>query len=197
MRKVVLSFFAIVFFAGCSSGMSERNAIPTATPEPVPPTSTPIPLSELDLEPLLIQAGDLPAGLSGAQVRDDPPMAFKDVPSGDNMIWQQFQRGQDPAGYVAVFVYEDAAQVDQAYEAMKDMLVNGHAEESQDVGDRLHTDWYSSMFSESMGGIDSAHGVFTHCHAAVFIQFHDTTDVAAVSAYAKRLDARLEPLICP
>jgi len=79
------------------------------------PTLTPIPLSALKLDQILIQSGDLPAGLSGAQIRDTAPAMFKDVPMADSTIYQQLARNGNSASGVAVFLYEDKSKVDKAY----------------------------------------------------------------------------------
>ncbi len=72
-------------------------------------------LSEVDLEPLLIQSGDLPAGFSGSQVRDRAPDMFKEVPTPQKAISQQLQRNGSATGTVTVLLYDSADDVAKAY----------------------------------------------------------------------------------
>ena len=90
-----------------------------------------IPLSQLKLDSLLVQTGDLPAGLAGAQIRDTAPGMFKDLPTAENAIYQQFARGGDSAGGVAVFLYEDESKIGQAY----DGILNGMGSDTKPISD--------------------------------------------------------------
>ena len=77
MRSVYYLLFIVVFLVACSSASPDAAPPPTSTftLEPTAPP-TQVPLSELDLSSILIQPGDLSAGITGAQVRDMLPAMF-------------------------------------------------------------------------------------------------------------------------
>ena len=97
------------------------TATPTLTPTPIP-TATPtlIPLSEIDLEPLLVQPGDLPVGYSASQVRGGMPDDFSTLPTAENVITQLFEKNGDIGvfgdigGSVTVLLYESNTNIDLA-----------------------------------------------------------------------------------
>jgi len=70
-------------------------------------TPTPIPLSELNLEDILIKPGDLPAGFSGGQIKDVLPGVFDklNVPKADQFIFQQLVRNGDLTGGVVLLLF--------------------------------------------------------------------------------------------
>lgn len=152
------------------------------------PTATPIPLSQLKLDSLLVQTGDLPAGLAGAQIRDTAPGMFKGLPAADNTIFQQFARGGDSAGGVAVFLFEDESKIRQAY----DEILGGMGSDAKpisDIGEK------ASVVVISLG-IEALDLVFTRCNFVVHIRFTGTLDVDEIQSYAKRLDTRLTEVVC-
>ncbi len=181
---------------------------PTPTNTPVPPsptntpTATPIPLSELDLEPLLIQPGDLPAGFSGAQVKDVAPNMFDDLSAAENTIDQRFERGGDTAGGVTVFLYDSTSEIEEAYallmsiEADYVVLLTGgmNIQTVTGVGEQAIV----SVLSFSVGGfaLESSDLAFIRCNAVVHIRMAGVVDIDTIKAYAKRLDSRLEPVVC-
>src|SRR5215207_1013767 len=86
-----------------------------AAPLPATAAQTAVPLAELDLAPLLIQSGDLPVGLSGAQVNDTVPPGLRAVPTPAKAIDQRFQQNGTIAGGVVVLLYEASADVESAF----------------------------------------------------------------------------------
>ena len=176
---------------------------PTHTPMPTnTPTPTPIPLSELRLEPLLIQPGDLPAGFSVAQVKDVAPSMFDDLPSAENTIDQRFERGGDTAGGVTVFLYDSTSEIEEAYALLMSieadyvaLLTGGmNVQTVTGVGEQAIV----SVLSLSVGGftLESSDLAFIRCNAVVHIRMAGVVDIDTIKAYAKRLDSRLEPVVC-
>jgi len=170
---------------------------PTDTPVPPTPTNTPtpsaIPLSELELEPLLIQPGDLPAGFSGAQVRDVAPGMFDETPTAENAISQQFERGGDTAGGVAVLLYDSKSEIEEAYALFVSGMA-GNVQTVTGVGEQAAV----SVWSLSVLGITrkGSELLFIRCGAVAHIRMADVVDIDTITAYAKRLDSRLEPVVC-
>jgi len=166
------------------------------------PTATPIPLSELDLEPLLIQPGDLPAGFSGAQIKDVAPSMFDDLPAAENTIDQRFERGGDTAGGVTVFLYGSTSKIEEAYALLMSIEADYVALLTDDMNVQTVTgvgeQAIVSVVSLSMGGftLESSDLDFVRCSAVVHIRMVGVADIDTIRAYAKRLDKRLEPVVC-
>ncbi len=203
-RLVFSTIFVIAVLTACAPGASSpAGSIPTTLPEPtmqptamptekptiVPTaTATPVPLSALKLDSLLVQAGDLPAGLSGAQIRDTAPAMFKAVPQADKTIYQQFARNGSPAGGVAVFLYEDNANVDKAYS----VILAGMGSDSKPVS-KLGDKASIAILTVGMEGGDL---IFTRCNGVVHIRMTGTSSADEITSYAKRLDTRLSEVAC-
>jgi hypothetical protein len=204
-KRLVFSvvFIVAVLMSACAPGVSPVTSNPTGAPEPtVQPTiiptekptiaptatATPMPLSALKLDSLLIQSGDLPAGLSGAQIRDTAPLMFEKVPKADNTIYQQVARNGKQAGGVAVFLYEDTSKVDEAY---KEILsgMGSDANPVSEIGDKASI----MMLTLGMEGGDL---VFERCNFVVHVRFTGTPNADDITSYAKRLDARLSEVAC-
>lgn len=146
-------------------------------------------LARLDLEPLLIQPGDLPAGISAAQVRAELPQMFEGVPTPIKAIDQRFQDGVGNAGGVSVALYEGAADRDAAY----DKLVKGMTSDAQaytGVGERA-----TSLTLDMV--IQATDVAFIRCHAVVYVRIVGSSDLTGAISYAKRLDERLKEVVCP
>jgi hypothetical protein len=167
--------------------------VPTATYTPEPTaTSTPIPLSEMDLEPILAVSGDLPAGYSAAQVRNDPPAMFNDVPAAANQIYLQFEQAGDAAGGAAVFVYDTVEEAEKAYSIIADGM-GDDTKPVSDVGDKAQSVDYDLTM---LGSISGQELLFLRCTTVVHIRFTGSDNLDYSIGYAKRLDGRLEPLVC-
>lgn len=146
-------------------------------------------LKTVNLEPVLIQEGDLPAGFTGAQVKDTLPPMFEHAAPPTKALYQGFQRAGNGAGGVSVLLYESDTDRDATYaDSVKGM---GDGTQPQtDVGERatiLSSDSYSTLLADL---------VFVRCHAVVFVRFIGTKQPSDAAAYAKRLDQRLQPLVC-
>ena len=147
----------------------------------------PVSLSELKLEPILIQLGDLPSGVSGAQVRDTAPATFDAVPDAENTIYQQLEKNGDTIGGVTVFLYEDALMVENAYSAVFSGM-DTISETISKLGDK------ASISHLTVGpGHDL---VFTRCSFVVHIRMTTNNPAVEIISYAKRLDRRLRDAVC-
>jgi hypothetical protein len=212
MKKIL---FLIVFtFLLAACGPSEasvqraialtQTAAPTVTPLPtVTTTPTPIPLKDIDLSASLIADGDLPAGYSGAQIRLEAPEMFSNVKNFQQEVYQQFEHGGDGAGGVTIFLFDDVAQRDVAYDIVLDGFADANDAETfnvkigdlNDLGEKAK---YNTMHVNMLNIIsDTVDIAFVRCHALVHIRMSDTIDIVPVQAYAERLDGRLSTLVCP
>jgi hypothetical protein len=145
----------------------------------------------LDLEPLLIQPGDLPAGVVGSQVKDKAPPVFKDVPPPTKAIDQRFGLADGAIiGGVTVLLYDSSDDLEKAYAAVIKGM-GSSAYPSTEVGDKAR-----------IGGLTArtqriAEVSFVRCHALVSVSLSATPQPDDDTlAYAKRLDKRLMPLVC-
>lgn len=193
MRRLLVVIALLGIVAAC--GAAPAASVPTPSPlPPTPlPTPTPISLTDIDLEPLLIQDGDLPAGLSGAQVRSTPPNMFRDITGAANQIHQQFARDGNSAGGVAVFLFEETADRDQAYAVILDGF--GDTIEAVDVGEQgSATPPTTSMINQGLNSYDL---LFSRCAAVAHIRMSgEFMDINMITAYAERLDQRLTEAVC-
>ena len=187
---------AIAQTQSVSTPLASQTSVPVAnTPIPTD-TLTPIVLDTIDLSAVLIQAGDLPAGASGAQIRSVPPKMYDKMPAGVNRIYQQFEHSGKTAGGVAVILYGSPEDIDNGYLFLLGSM--GEAQEIAGIGEKAHI--LSSDIPGSTAaklGLNFAEIVFERCHAVVHIRMTFTGDIDAISAYAQALDNRLRMLVCP
>ncbi len=156
---------------------------------------------KLDLDNILVQDGDLPAGFSAAQISNDVPyeVQLHKAPEPDRAIVRGLQRRGIDTGTVFVLFYADDARRAEAYTKLADF---GSSERSEihsrertnpaGVGDQCTAMYYHS---NEMRGIDFTTLVFSRGPAVVYINFDETSDIPAIVAYAKRLDARLAAVL--
>jgi hypothetical protein len=149
-------------------------------------------LAEIDLEPVLITKGDLPAGTVGAQVREDPPKMFEKIEGADNAIYQQFQRDDKVAGGVTVFLFSSDAKLKKALGVLKTGAkelkpIKGIGDSAMGV--------YRKDSIPGLGSIQFSEMVFTSGPALVHIRMSDVSGLEESTAYAKRLDKRLKKLL--
>lgn len=197
MKHLIFVFVVIALLTGCAVAPPAPTPAPTAAPPTPTSAPTAVPITSIDLEPLLIVSGDLPDGLSGAQVRDQAPGMFKEMPPAANVAYQQFSRDNKGAGGVAVFLYEQATDRDSGYK--KILAGMSSAVAVADVGEEARM----AILDDSivaLTGESSADFLFRRCAAVVHIRMTHN-DIASnlnneVIAYAKRLDKRLKEKTC-
>jgi len=201
----VIILLLIPFIVACAPSASQiqtavaqtQAAIPTPTPEPTEtpiPTPTSIPLSEMNLEPILLVSGDLPPEFYGVQVKSVPPRGFEGIPPADQVIQQGFRAGAYAADGITIALYKSPSDVDTAYSTVNNVLEKKDKalQPLSDVGEK------ATIADADVWGIDSTQIVFTRCHALVYIDLFATTAGPEVATtYAQRLDKRLKPSVCP
>jgi hypothetical protein len=151
----------------------------TAVPTLLPPI--PIPLEDLDFSSILIQPGDLPAGNSGAQVREMLPDMFDNIVQPVNQIYQELEQDSQQNGGIAIMVYENAVDSKVTYDTiLKGMGGEAQTEEVENLGEQAR-----------VGGYDL---LFVRCNTIVHFRMFATID--AKITYARNLDERLALLVC-
>jgi hypothetical protein len=188
LRLALITLVALVI-AGC--GTAPEAAVPTAAP--IQPTAVPtaVPLADLDLEPLLIQAGDLPAGLTGAQIRDTAPEMFSKVPKATKTLNQQFAQADKQVGGVTVLLYDSPADVSTAYDVIWNGMSTGSS--ALDIGEKAGGFAKKQIVGTTQ--FEFSDVLFRRCHAVVHIRM-PVSDIAMSTAYAQRLDKRLSAVVC-
>jgi len=138
-------------------------------------------------ESLLVQPGDLPAGLSGGQVRETAPAMFKSLPIAQTTIYQQLARHGSAIGGVAVFVYNSGPKLDIAYaEIVRGMDSNP----APGIGER-------AQIATTQIGEPSFDLVSARCGYVFHIRISGAGVEDNITSYAKRLDKRLASALCP
>ena len=190
--KCILLLLLVILIAACSPELPTLTPTAQATAMP-PPTAAPVPLSEIDLEPLLIQGADLRVGYLGAQIRDYAPPMFDKLPGSENTIYQQLEYNGEQTGGVTVFLYSNENDLSQAYIQVL-YAMGDQVEPVQEIGDEAALLFMSiEVLSEKKEYADLA---FIRCGALAHIRIGKDSDKESIIAYAKRLDKRLEPIIC-
>lgn len=210
MDKIFLKAIILVLvflLAACAPSASQiQTAIaqtqaawtPTPTYAPTPtntpiPTPTLMPLSELNLEDILIEPGDLPVGFSGAQILDsiygryEPQWKLKPV----KVTTQTFEVKGEDGGFVTVFLFDNDQDIENAFTVISNEV--SYPTKVTDIGSKGVFGTFVSAFSS----IPSQTGVaFIECNAVVYIIFQNMSDTDAARAYAQRLDKRPIERVC-
>lgn len=169
----------------------EPSSTPTQEPTPTP---TRIPLSDINLEEIVIKDGDLPAGYSGAQIRDKAPEMFSGVPEAQNTYYQQFEKGGDSKGGVTIFLYDTQYDIESSYQTIFKGFPDDAVklDEIGEMSDMIYMSIDVVGIKMQMGDL-----LFIRCNAVVHIRMTDISSEDSLIAYAKRLDTRLSELVCP
>lgn len=159
--------------------------------EPTSKLLTSAQISEVKLELLSFQAGDLPAKYEIAVPTTTIPERFKDFPVAQNQISVEITLFGSWAGNATIFLYERQADIDKAFQ-----LSSGTANETiSGLGEKSVFAAFSIPYGTEGGTIDGANVLFVRCSAVVEIRLI-TENNEDVIAYAKRLDERLMPAVC-
>lgn len=161
---------------------------PTSTPTIVP-TATPVPLADLDIEPLLVADGDLPSSFQPGQIED--LVINDDMPKPEQATVRLLDFADGPGGYVAVYLYANEDDRNEAF----DRVVGSGGEDVSGIGER-------AKVNAPGANIPIATVSFIRCHAVVSVRLKVETklnlppDSRVAENYAKRLDKRLQPVVC-
>jgi len=198
-RVFIFTVLVATILTACNNPLSA----PTPTPTPMP-TATLIPFSALQLDELIIQPNDLPAGVSGAQISHHEKC---DSAAGNKCA--EYYINQDLAfednqhGQVEIWIYEERQYVSARYNVQLDIFkaecekaekqcYPGDPKPIPDLGESARMiDVYNFI------GADSFSIVFTRCNAVVLVNIRGVAnDPDGVITYAQRLDERLTSIVC-
>lgn len=199
-----IALITMPVLAACSSSESSVQTAIAETQQAQPsatPSETPVPLSQLNLENLLIQDGDLPPIFVGQQVVSRPPVDIGSVPPADLAINREFRAGEFGSDGVTILLYESLDDLERAYDIVAGVIAEKTpARPLSQVGEKAVVTERTigeSLLLLGMSSATSAKVVFIRCHAVVYIDlFASVADAEMAAEYARRIDQRLDPLVC-
>ncbi len=176
---IVLLGIALLIFVGACATSAPETIIVTAIPESTQvPTS--IPLSDLDLSQYIAREGDLPAGISLAQSRDESPGVYWERNDIEVILtfYQQLEKKGEVGGAILIFIYDSPTIAAEVFDGIDGRGLN------LGIGER-------ASVSTAIGRMNVS---FRRCSTVVWINMAAKVD--SVKAYAERLDSRLEEVVC-
>jgi hypothetical protein len=183
IRWLVWLGLLAALLAGCGGAPAAEAPVPTPTV---------VSLDKVDIEPVLIQSGDLASQVAGGQVKELVPILFKGITEPSRVLTQELDRNGVPFGSVTVFLYNSAKERESAYtEMLRAIAIKAESGGASQAG--IGEQSFGGVFANNLPGF--AEIVFVRCHAAVHIRIN-SSDATDVTTYAKRLDKRLESLVC-
>lgn len=209
-KLITYTLIAVVFLSACTPSTESVQTAIAETQKAVQAqsTSTPlptqIPFSALQLDNLVIQPNDLPAGVSGAQISN-----YEDCNSSAGDICAEYFFNQDlefqnqKRGEIIIWVYEDKQYVNARYK----MILDSFTKECQKTEGQCYPEdpkTIPNLGDESIMidvynyiGADIFHIGFTRCNAVVYVKIGQVAnDPDSLITYARRLDDRLKSIIC-
>jgi hypothetical protein len=151
------------------------------------------------LEEILLQDGDVPAGVTGRRPRKKVPteLALGSIPQPRLFRYRAFERNGRRIGSVAVWLYHDAASTERAFTqvvAYIRPLIPG--DDFMHIGEERVRAVASR--TKNRVALTKSRLLFTRCTALVYSDFedHSTGVEKIVATYAQRLDTRLTAVAC-
>lgn len=187
MKKLLIMVLLSLMITGCAANTSSSDTI-TSTDIP----STPVNLSDLDLENIIFEEGDL-GGIYQVWDTRYQPMTFSSLEDETkalaiNAIQLFFRTDKDEAaGSVTVGIFNSVYDRNVVYDEMLSHDQYLHEEfitEVDSLGEKGHITHYR--------GYDL---VFVFCNTLVKIALEDITEDEIVD-YGKIIKERLTPLVC-
>lgn len=192
--RLIAILASIILVALPACGQAEVQ-LPTAIYRPTSITMPTADISPEDLAmiDLLIQEGDLPDGWTRGDKMDEAPGTFANIIGTQNVIAQGFDKpGGDTVGFVTVLFFDNVVSRDIGYDDIVDMFKLDAFElfRLDNLGEKATA---SKFLSQTFVGVEL---VFARCTADVYILIFSQRDLNVITRYAKRLDDRLQDVIC-
>jgi len=145
-----------------------------------------------ELDPILVQEGDLYPGVTAGDVVEMNASIFGDLnlPESQKARFQFFESDEEFRGGVAVFLYDSKKDVREAYDLLR-YAMGDDALRPSDLGEG------AALLVVSEGDSNYVEVVFIRCNAVVDIRLTEVEHPEALETHAKNLDARLQALLCP
>lgn len=199
IEKKRLNFlFTILFFFAAACQPSEASVQRAISQTQTSQASTAkISFSEVDIQGILLQPGDLPANYETGQIKYDWPVdtGLPMIIMPDNFIMQMFKEKADSLNipnFSMLALYDNKLNTSSSY----DQII--HTYNFQNLTPPVAGDKNSIMHYEASSDlltVDATLFVFQRCNALVVIRVFDLPD-DVVFSYAKGLDRRIEKIAC-
>lgn len=181
--KNILWILLVLLGTGCSPVL-----MPTSE-------ATAVPLSQVDLEPVLVVERDLPQDLAPDIVSKENAVGnAEELDRADQVITQYFLLNGGEGGGVSVFLFESLDDVQAAFGKVSTFMDRPLVYKL--VGEQARIENFYIPVVPDVAPIEGSRLIFKRCHALVVIQFPRAADVDAIGTYGQRLDQRLQPLVC-
>jgi hypothetical protein len=211
MKKLSFLLVAIILLTACAPSpeviqkaiAKTQTALPTNTPTPTPiHTPTPIPLSEINLDNILLLPGDLPEGYIVEPITGENPVGGL-ATGEEKRVCQEFEKKDTGSGFVCVDLFEETEKRDQDYNQTFERIFNqlGTVQEDlidiEDIGENRKLIRNDMPLGVGSRIIYSNFLFLVRCHAFINIYMvSDDKTESAIQSYAKKLDKRLSNVIC-
>jgi len=186
-HQIIWLMTMAVLLSACASSQTSPQV-----DEPMPETElthTAIP----DLEPVLLQNGDLPAGYTAGSSTSKVPTYYLKLflPDTDYFIRVQIEEDSTVAGQVDALYYINQSTSRYAFEDIKGDM--------KDVNELTGIGEMAVMEIVSKSDLvvqDSIRITFTQCHVVIHISIQRINDPQIAISYGEILSERLKPYVC-
>jgi len=179
MSRHCFFFISLLILTACAA---PAQTLPTTPPQDNS-------LAKIELDAIVIQTGDLPP-IEGSVEKIFLPSSDGNRPRIVNSFARLIKKGDIVFGSIYVDIYAESTETKKAYDDGANNLrysaENENALESPSVGEHALLEYSAKAHTTVI--------VFVRCHAYVNISLPASKE--ATLDYAKRLDARLTPLVC-
>jgi hypothetical protein len=159
----------------------------------------PVSIAEIDLEQILLQAGDLPAGYSRGQSQTSLPDFLEgQAYAPDNVILQQLQYNGIHGGTILVVLYKDPLRSQITYDLINQMLdkVSNQILTKESVSTNPQITYASYQINFLSFEIAHGEGVtFQKCNFAGLINTTGNADRSGWIAYTESLSQKLSDVL--
>ena len=218
---ILIGILILIIFLSfaCSIGKPSASSIETAIAQTqiaaststLEPTSTPIPLSQIDLESILLLPGDLPSDWLKGQVQDQIPKStlafkpeFRELPLADKTINLGIDENGKYIGDILILLYSSLEDRNKAIKIFAKYMENYDATKragkktypSDEVGEEAYV-LEVGPFPFIQTPQRTAEVAFSKCHSVVYMSFFAAGAWSnKLIPYSQRLEKRLQPLVC-
>jgi hypothetical protein len=174
----------VLFLSACAPA---PTVAPTARPQPTAlPSASPDPYHDLDS--VLVFPFPLPIGYLPGEIVHEASSFYAEmgVPPARLTVSVPITNPNNYGGLVTVFVYDDPAERDKAYQMLvADM--KSDTETVAEVGEHATGKKYMIFETEL---------AFVRCKAVVDIRRYENLEITALVENAQHLDENLQPVVC-
>jgi hypothetical protein len=206
-RVAIIICFGTILMAACAPSPQAIQTALIGTQTAIAQTQEAqrTPLAEINLDPFLIQPGDLSEQYVSGQIIYQWPEQLPQTITPDNLIVQRIGVDTNKVNFGDFFTLTAAELDAQIQHLYKDNYLMIALYESSDNLEKAYQDIRGQGGSAEVGDKstilvypDSGYGfiVFTRCNALVAIEIEPFMQIDVLLPFAQRIDKRLKPLVC-